>query len=121
MAEQLSPKQLNDLGDAYFNGTGKVQNKELAYTYYKQAAEMDNPLGHVNIGKYFIDKGDYKKANEALMKAKSYSLYAGIVAACRHGQKRPRHETQQNQSIQVHPRSLGTGRCRRDSRSRRML
>ena len=96
MAEQLSPKQLNDLGDAYFNGTGKVQNKELAYTYYKQAAEMDNALGHVNIGKYFIDKGDFKKANEALMKAKSYRYTPALLllaAMAKNGQGMKRNKT----------------------------
>jgi uncharacterized protein len=96
MAEQLSPKQLNDLGDAYFTGTGKVQNKELAYTYYKQAADLDNPLGHLNIGRYFLDKGDYKKATDALLKAKSYRYTPALLllaSMAKNGQGMKRNKT----------------------------
>jgi uncharacterized protein len=79
MADQLSPKSLNELGDAYFTGTGKPLNKEMAYTYYKQAADLDNPVGHFNIGKYFLDKSDYKNAIEAFHKAKSYKYAPALL------------------------------------------
>jgi TPR repeat protein len=79
MAEAQGAKWLNEQGDAYFEGVGKPQNKELAYTYYKQAADLDNPLGHLNIGKYFLDKKDYKKALEAIQKARSYRYPAASL------------------------------------------
>lgn len=79
MAE-YTPKQLNDLGEAYFTGVGKTQNKEMAYTYFKQAADLDNPVGHHNIGRYFLDKGDYKSALDAFTKAKSYRFIPSYLA-----------------------------------------
>lgn len=75
-----TPKQLNDLGEAYFTGVGKTQNKEMAYTYFKQAADLDNPVGHHNIGRYFLDKRDYKSALEAFTKAKSYKYLPSYLA-----------------------------------------
>lgn len=78
-----SVKWLNEQGDAYFEGKGKPQNKELAYTFYKQAADQDNPLGHLNIGRYFLDKKDYKKALEAIQKARSYRYPAASLMLSR--------------------------------------
>lgn len=93
MADTQNAKWLNDQGDAYFSGNGKPQNKELAYTYYKQAADLDNPLGHLNIGKYFLDKGDFKKALESIQKARSYryapaSLFLASMAKTGKGLKK---------------------------------
>lgn len=67
----MTPKALNDLGDAYFYGTDRAINHELAYSYYKQAADMDNPIGLFNVGMYFYHKSDFKKAIEALDKSRA--------------------------------------------------
>ncbi|MBU1144396.1 MAG: SEL1-like repeat protein [Firmicutes bacterium] len=69
MIEKVNPKSLNDLGDKYFNGINNEKNIEVAYTYYKQAADVGNPLGLYNVGKYFIEKKEYKLAIEYLQKA----------------------------------------------------
>ncbi|MBI9009501.1 MAG: sel1 repeat family protein [Tenericutes bacterium] len=65
-----TPKQLNDLGDQYFEGLGKEKNIELAFTYYKKAADLNNPIGYYNVGRYFIEKEQFKQAYEYLNKAK---------------------------------------------------
>jgi len=62
MNNQMTPKALNELGDKYFHGQGTPVNIELAYTYYKQAADAGNPVGLYNVGKYFQEKKDYKGA-----------------------------------------------------------
>jgi hypothetical protein len=72
MADVQNAKWLNEQGDQYFEGKGKPQNKVQAYNYYKQAADMDNPLGHLNIAKYFLDAKDFKKALESIHKARSF-------------------------------------------------
>lgn len=70
MAMTKTPKQLNDIGDQYFYGNGEQKNIEMAFTYYKQAADLNNPVGYFNVGKYFIEKESYKQAIEYLEKAK---------------------------------------------------
>ena len=70
MAMTKTPKQLNDTGDQYFYGNGTQKNIEMAFTYYKQAADLNNPVGYFNVGKYFIEKESYKQAIEYLEKAK---------------------------------------------------
>ncbi|MFW5793962.1 MAG: tetratricopeptide repeat protein [Bacillota bacterium] len=62
MAKNYTPKELNDLGDKHFYGEGITKNIEVAYTYYKQAADMNNPVGIYNVGKYYEAKEAYKKA-----------------------------------------------------------
>ncbi len=66
----MTPKQFNDLGDQYFYGKGQTKNVELAFTYYKQAADLNNPVGYYNVGRYFLEKKDYKQAIDYLSKAK---------------------------------------------------
>lgn len=69
MERQRTPKELNDLGDQAFNGQGIERNIELAYTYYKQAADMNNPVGIYNLGKYYYAKANYKQAYQLFRKA----------------------------------------------------
>ncbi|MDD3126405.1 MAG: tetratricopeptide repeat protein [Candidatus Izemoplasmatales bacterium] len=71
MKDTMSPKALNDMGDAYFYGIDRPINHELAYTFYKQAADMDNPVGLFNVGMYFYHKSDFKKAIEFLDKSRA--------------------------------------------------
>ncbi len=82
MNESLNPKALNDLGDACFYGVNRPVNLELAYSYYKQAADKDNPVGYYNLGNYFIAKKDYKQAiiNYEKSKAFDYSPAAITLA-----------------------------------------
>lgn len=68
--KDYTPKQLNDLGDVYFYGKSQEKNIELAFTYYKKAADLNNPIGYYNVAKYFIEKKQFKQANEYLIKAK---------------------------------------------------
>ncbi|MBN2696418.1 MAG: sel1 repeat family protein [Bacilli bacterium] len=77
MSENVNPKRLNELGDKFFEGIDTPKNIELAYTYYKQAADSGNPIGLYNVGKYFLAKEDYKKAQEFLSK----SLMSGYSKA----------------------------------------
>ena len=70
MSMNYTPKQLNDLGDQYFDGASKERNIELAFTYYKKAADLNNPIGYFNVARYFIEKEQFKQANEYLNKAK---------------------------------------------------
>ena len=65
----MTPKALNVLGDKYFYGQNTSANIELAYTYYKQAADQGNPVGLYNVGKYFQEKKDYKSAVDFYQKA----------------------------------------------------
>ncbi|QWB99380.1 SEL1-like repeat protein [Mycoplasmatota bacterium] len=69
MNNKYTPKDLNEMGDQYFYGKGKDKNIEIAYTYYKQAADMNNPVGIFNVGKYYFEKGDYKQAYHFYKKA----------------------------------------------------
>ena len=70
MVTNKTPKQLNDLGDLYFYGKGEPKNLEMAFTYYKQAADLNNPVGYFNVAKYFIEKEQFKQALEYLNRAK---------------------------------------------------
>lgn len=67
---EKTPKQLNDLGDQYYLGRGVTKNIETAFTYYKRAADLNNPVGYFNVAKYFITKTQYKEAISYLSKAK---------------------------------------------------
>lgn len=69
MVTAMSPKDLNDLGDQYFYGRGKDKNIEVAFTYYKRAADQNNPVGLANVGKYFLAKKDAEVAFEYYEKA----------------------------------------------------
>lgn len=82
MNENLNPKALNDLGDACFYGNNRPVNLELAYSYYKQAADMDNPVGYYNLGNYFAVKKDMKQAliNYEKSRAFDYSVAAITLA-----------------------------------------
>ncbi len=71
MAVNKTPKQLNDLGDRYFYGLQVPKNLEMAFTYYKQAADLNNPVGYFNVAKYFIEKEQYKSAIDYLNKSKA--------------------------------------------------
>jgi TPR repeat protein len=71
MNDSLSPKSLNDLGDAYYYGIDRPANLELAYTFYKQAADLDNPVGLFNVGFYFFRKKEFAKAIEYLEKSRA--------------------------------------------------
>ncbi|MCK5731508.1 MAG: sel1 repeat family protein, partial [Tenericutes bacterium] len=71
MVTNKTPKELNDLGDHYFYGIDVPKNLEMSFTYYKQAADHNNPVGYFNVAKYFIEKEQYKQANEYLIKSKS--------------------------------------------------
>mgnify|MGYP005848216583 CR=1 FL=1 len=62
MDRNYTPKQLNDLGDKHFYGKTIEKNIEVAYTYYKKAADMNNPVGIYNVGKYYQAKKALKKA-----------------------------------------------------------
>lgn len=64
-----TPKELNQLGDQAFYGENQTKNIELAYTYYKQAADMNNPIGLYNLGKYYMAKSEYKLALKQFKKA----------------------------------------------------
>jgi TPR repeat protein len=66
---QLTPKELNQLGDAAFYGIDQEKNIERAFTYYKEAADMNNPVGIYNLGKYYLAKNQYKQAIQWLKKA----------------------------------------------------
>ncbi|MDP3129708.1 MAG: hypothetical protein Q8N15_00090 [Bacillota bacterium] len=83
MADNNNPKTLNDTGDAYFYGIGRAVNRELAYTYYKQAADLDNPVGFHNLGQYFAVKGDYKAAVLNYEKARAYLHAPAFLALAR--------------------------------------
>jgi TPR repeat protein len=69
MSLSKTPKELNDLGDKYFYGQGVGKNLEMSFTYYKQAADLNNPVGFYNVAKYFIEKTQYKEAAEYLNRA----------------------------------------------------
>lgn len=69
MSTYNSPKELNDYGDRYFYGQGIERNIETAFTYYKKAADLNNPVGYFNVGKYFMEKQQYKEAGEYFSRA----------------------------------------------------
>ncbi|MFA5006387.1 MAG: SEL1-like repeat protein [Candidatus Izemoplasmatales bacterium] len=87
MADNSNPKVLNDTGDAYFYGIGRPVNRELAYTYYKQAADLDNPVGYFNLGQYFAAKGDDKAALLNYEKAKAFLHAPAFLALARRYEK----------------------------------
>ncbi|MDT8336995.1 MAG: hypothetical protein RQ856_04110 [Candidatus Izemoplasmatales bacterium] len=62
MVNLMTPKELNELGDQYFYGQGVDKNIEIAFTYYKRAANQNNPVGLYNVGKYFLAKNNEKQA-----------------------------------------------------------
>jgi TPR repeat protein len=83
MADTVNPKTLNDTGDAFFYGIGRPVNRELAYTYYKQAADLDNPVGYYNLGQYFAAKSDYKAAIANYEKARAFLHPPAFMALAR--------------------------------------
>ncbi|MDY0139170.1 MAG: SEL1-like repeat protein [Candidatus Izemoplasmatales bacterium] len=62
MTNLMTPKELNEIGDQYFYGNGVDKNIEVAFTYYKRAADQNNPVGLANVGKYFLEKQNGKQA-----------------------------------------------------------
>ena len=62
MANLMTPKELNEVGDQYFYGQAVDKNIEVAFTYYKRAADQNNPVGLANVGKYFLVKNNSKDA-----------------------------------------------------------
>ncbi len=82
--DSLNPKALNDLGDDCFYGKNRPINLEMAYSYYKQAADLDNPVGYYNMGNYFMAKKDAKEAiinyekSKAFDYSPAYLMLAGI-------------------------------------------
>jgi len=83
MSAVKTPKDLNDLGDQYFYTEGTERNIELAFTYYKKAADQNNPVGHYNVGKYFIEKGQIKEAIEYLTRAKELGYTKATIRLSR--------------------------------------
>ncbi|MBN2877226.1 MAG: sel1 repeat family protein, partial [Bacilli bacterium] len=79
MVTNQTPKQLNDLGDRYFNPNSPERNIEMAFTYYKKAADLNNPVGYFNVGRYFIEKKQYKEASEYLSKAKDLGYTKAMI------------------------------------------
>lgn len=75
MHENMNPKMLNELGDKYFYGINEKKNIEVAYTYYKQAADEGNPVGYYHVGEYFMEKKQYKNAIEYFNKAIACGYY----------------------------------------------
>jgi len=69
MVNLQTPKELNESGDQYFYGQGVDRNIEIAFTYYKRAADQNNPVGLYNVGKYFQAKNDDKQAYEYYKKS----------------------------------------------------
>jgi TPR repeat protein len=69
MVNLQTPKELNQSGDQYFYGHGVDKNIEVAFTYYKRAADQNNPVGLYNVGKYFQAKNDDKQAFDYYKKA----------------------------------------------------
>jgi TPR repeat protein len=69
MVNLMTPKELNDIGDQYFYGRGSDKNIEVAFTYYKRAADQNNPVGLANVGKYFLAKNNEKDAFSYYQKA----------------------------------------------------
>ncbi len=82
MRDDQNPKKLNDIGEAYFTGLKMDKNIEIAYSYFKQAADQQNPIGYYNVSRYFVEKGDYKEAVINLQKSLSlgYSKAALLLA-----------------------------------------
>jgi len=80
MGKDYTPKDLNQLGDEYFYGKDKEKNIEAAYTYYKQAADMNNPVGIYNVGKYYLKKEDYKSAYQQFKKATDLDYTEAYIA-----------------------------------------
>jgi len=62
----------NNLGNAYYNGTGVSEDKQTAILYYKKAYKQNaGAAGHAanNIGLVFYSLEEYEKANEWFEKA----------------------------------------------------
>ena len=79
MERELTPKELNTLGDQAFYGQGQERNIEVAYTYYKQAADMNNPVGIYNLGKYYYQKAEYKHAYRLFQKASELDYQPAFI------------------------------------------
>lgn len=79
MRENQNPKRLNDLGEAYFSGINQEKNIEIAFSYFKQAADQENPVGMYNLARYYIEKKDYKQAQENLVKSKSFGYVPAAI------------------------------------------
>jgi len=69
LRDDQNPKKLNEIGEAYFVGLKTDKNIEIAYSYFKQAADQQNPIGYYNVSRYFAEKGDYKQAILNLQKS----------------------------------------------------
>ena len=80
MNNPMNPKALNELGDKYFYGQEGSKNIELAFTYYKQAADQGNPVGLYNVGNYFLVKQDYRNAIDYLHKSLSSGYSKAFLA-----------------------------------------
>lgn len=79
MPVNQTPKELNDLGDRYFHAKGSERNIEMAFTYYKKAADLNNPVGYYNVAKYFIEKDQYKEASEYLQRSKDLGYTKAMI------------------------------------------
>lgn len=79
LERQRTPKELNELGDKAFYGRGQERNIEVAYTYYKQAADMNNPVGVFNLAKYYYQKAAYKQAFDFYKKCADLSYGPALV------------------------------------------
>jgi TPR repeat protein len=89
MVNLMTPKELNDVGDQYFYGQGVDKNIEVAFTYYKRAADQNNSIGLFNVGKYFLAKNNVKDAYNYYLKSAEagYGLaYVKLSEMNLHGQ-----------------------------------
>ena len=77
---QLTPKELNQLGDAAFYGINQEKNIERAFTFYKQAADMNNPVGLYNLGQYYLVKEHHKQAIDYLKKASDLDYTPAFIS-----------------------------------------
>ncbi len=69
MNAEDNPKRLNELGEDYLLGIHQEKNIEIAYSYFKQAADQENPVGYFNLSRYYLEKGEKKQALLALQKS----------------------------------------------------
>ncbi|MGD9909929.1 MAG: tetratricopeptide repeat protein [Candidatus Izemoplasmatales bacterium] len=64
-----NPKKLNEIGESYFTGNGQVKNIEIAFSYFKKAADLENPVGYYNLGRYYFEINQPKQALLSMQKA----------------------------------------------------
>lgn len=70
MRDEQNPKLLNDQGEQYLTGSqGKPKNIEIAFSYFKKAADLQNPIGYYNLARYYREAKDSKQAVAALQKS----------------------------------------------------